>query len=105
MRIARALRKGTLTVEGKTIRAGSCSTQCNNVTLSQGCVTSVTSDNVLHDVTPVTSVTSVTPPHPVTDVTPLQRDNYRPISQASPFDDDDVQYDYSEPYDDDDCPF
>ena len=102
MRIARALRKGTLTAEGKTIRAEGCSTQCNNVTLSQGCVTSVTSDNVLHDVTPVTSVT---PPQPVTDVTPLRRDNIRPISQASPFDDDDVQYNYSEPYDDDDCPF
>ena len=53
MRIARALRKGTWTVEGKTNRAESCSTQCNNVTLSQGCVTSVTSDNVLHDVTPL----------------------------------------------------
>jgi len=77
MRIARALRKGILTAEGKTIRAEGCSTQCNNVTLSQGCVTSVTSDNVLHDVTPVTSVThvtSVTPPQPVTDVTPLQSD-------------------------------
>ena len=105
MRIARALRKGTLTAEGKTIRAEGCTTQCNNVTLSQGCVTSVTSDNVLHDVTSVTPVTNVTPPQPVTAVTPLQSDNCCPISQASPFDDDDVQYDYSEPYDDDECPF
>ncbi|MBQ7311716.1 MAG: hypothetical protein IJW88_09350 [Alistipes sp.] len=63
---------------------------------------------MLHDVTSVTSVTpvtNVTPPQPVTAVTPLQSDNLRPISQASPFDDDDVQYDYSTPYDDDDCPF
>ena len=34
--------------------------KCHNVTLSQGCVTDVTSDKMLHDVTEVTSVTSVT---------------------------------------------
>ena len=57
---------------------------CHIVTLSQGCVTGVTSDKMLHDVTEVTDVTSVTdvtPPYACDRVT---SDNY---------------------YDDDECPF
>jgi hypothetical protein len=72
MRIARALRKGLLTAEGKVVRTTAQQPKCHNVTLSQGCVTDVTSDKMLHDVTEVTSVTSVTevtPPYACDSVT------------------------------------
>ena len=71
MRIARALRKGLLTAEGKVVRTTTAQQPiCHIVTLSQGCVTDVTSDKMLHDVTEVTSVTEVTDVTDVTSVTP-----------------------------------